>query len=165
MTYPLVGILRPGDQGVDDTLRVMGSMAREAAGTAPFDSRLWWNLTDDEKAHALRAWIARHVRYQDDPPGRELVRHPLQMLASIATAGYAVGDCDDVATLAATLALLMGLEVRFVVVRFRGAETFGHVYAEVKGRAGDSGWVDIDTTRPDALPAGVVIVQTATVGL
>lgn len=158
MTYPLVTTLPEGDAGVDQTLRAMAAMARHGAATVPAGwgrREVWWHLTPAMRARSLRGFLAARVRYVDDPPGAELVRHPLQMLEQIATTGEAEGDCDDVATLGAMLALVMGLRVRWVVLGFDRDAPFSHVFAEVAAPEGGQ-WVDLDVTRPEALPSLLV---------
>jgi transglutaminase-like putative cysteine protease len=73
---------------------------------------------------ALHYFVCQHVRYQRDPLTVELVKTPE------ATLRTGVGDCDDMSTLLAALALLSGAKARFVTVGFRQQGPFTHVYCE-----------------------------------
>ena len=107
----------------------------------------------------LRDWLAQAVTFKDDPATVSLaaggvaavddyLRDPItEQLPQLRQTGTIRGDCDDVATLGATLALAAGLPaVRFRVVSFQPAapRPFTHVFAEVLT---SRGWLDFDTTR------------------
>ena len=108
------------------------------------------------QAAALRAYLRRAVRFLRDPDGAEQVTPPAQLLATIARQGYAQGDCDDVATLAAAMGLSIGLVARFVVLGFGGPRgPYEHVYAELAAPPAPGRnpvWLDMDTTRPHVAP-------------
>lgn len=159
--YPTITTLRPGDAGTDDTLQAIVRMARQGAATNPFPRTVWSSLTPDEQVRALRDFLRHHVTYQDDPPGVELVRHPLEMLTAISRGRKVGGDCDDIAALGAMLALGMGLRARLVAVAFAPDAPFAHVWTEVSGRRGEAHWLDLDVTRPEAVPEGTVFARTA----
>lgn len=96
-------------------------------------------------AARIRAWLARYVRFVPDPVRDELIHDPVVMLETLARDGVAAGDCDDVATLGATLAESVGLPARFRVLGFDApGAPFSHVYAEVLA---GSRWMELDTTR------------------
>lgn len=107
------------------------------------------NSRDPEaQALALRTWIAAKVRFLRDPAGAELVQTPEYLLTQLSINGTVSGDCDDVATLAAALAMSIGLRARFQLVGFNGPSgPFGHIWTEVQGSQGGSWW-ELDTTRP-----------------
>jgi transglutaminase-like putative cysteine protease len=152
MTYPDVQRLLPGDAGAYQTLRQMSVYAQQAAAAFPGPT-LWPNLEPTMRARAIRGWLERHTRYREDPPGIEHSRHPLEMLASLSQGENPVaGDCDDIASLGAAVALACGLRARWRMVRLGGpGSDYGHVFAEVA--ASHRGpWVDLDVTRPQALP-------------
>jgi transglutaminase-like putative cysteine protease len=103
----------------------------------------------EAQALALRDWIASHVRFLRDPAGAELVQTPEYLLTELSKFGTVQGDCDDVATLAAALAMSIGLRARFQLVGFDGPTgPYGHIWTEVQGSQGGPWW-EIDTTRPD----------------
>lgn len=147
-----------GNQGIRETLKLMRDWVRE------FKS----NPTIRDKAVNLVFYIPRHnlfakakavwnfvrtnIRYVHDPNGVELVHWPTQVLSQ------AIGDCDDHATLVASLLEAIGIPTRLVAVGFEPGR-FSHVYAEaLLGRD----WFALDTTEPDQpfgwRPPGIVSV-------
>lgn len=163
MAYLEIRRLPPGDAGTDQTLRAMAAMAKRAAASFPGE-QLWWNLSGRDRCLAIRDWLRIHTVYQDDPPGVELVREPMEMMQMLVRgADAAPGDCDDVATLGATIALAAGLKVRWRVLRFGRGSPYAHVFAEIAPPEGGR-WIDLDVHRPAALPglpSGVEIISTA----
>jgi transglutaminase-like putative cysteine protease len=73
---------------------------------------------------ALYYFVCRHIRYQRDPLTVELVKTPM------ATLRTGVGDCDDIATLLAAMALLCGSDARLVTASFKRRGPFTHVFCE-----------------------------------
>lgn len=57
-------------------------------------------------------------RYANDPRHVELVKTPRRMVEEIRERGNTVVDCDDIATMAATMLLLIGREVELVALGF-----------------------------------------------
>lgn len=155
MAHIIVGVLEPGDRGTDRTLMEMRGMAQRAEPYIPDALRRFDPWT-------LREWLAEHMRFEADPPGTELVRHPLLMLDSINRGGYAVGDCDDAATLGATLALASGLLARYRVVGFSRDGPFAHVWTDAFDPRTGLGR-DLDIFRPRELPSGLAIYREAVV--
>jgi transglutaminase-like putative cysteine protease len=100
--------------------------------------------------------MVRRFRFVPDPKGVELLKSPGVMLNEWRLQGFAKGDCDDAAILSASIALAMGLRVRWVVLGFTPGGPYRHVYAEAcDGR----GWVDFDVTRPMQFPPGLRIYR------
>ena len=102
----------------------------------------------------LRGWLRMHVRFEYDPEGLELVREPLYMLQRISAQGYAEGDCDDVATLAAAIGMVSLLPARFRLLFFDETCDFGHVFTELWI---GTEWAPIDTTAPAQFPPGLEV--------
>jgi transglutaminase-like putative cysteine protease len=131
----------------------MRSDARTAAATPAVQAtarRITGSgTTPVTRALFLRSWLAQHTQFTPDPDDIELVRTAVEQLRRIASTGVMRGDCDDVATLGAALALAVGLQPRFVVLGFGVGPTpaFAHVYTDVLGGA-----VDFDVTRNAASP-------------
>lgn len=149
-----VGELEEGDAGTDRTLREMARLAREAVPFVPD----WYPHTP----RAIRAFLSDRMRFRPDPPGAEVVYHPLDLLDDIRRDGVAYGDCDDAAALGAALGVAAGHLVRFRVVGFSKEGPFAHVWAElVDSRTGSI--EDLDIFRPRELPTGSVIRREATV--
>jgi len=74
----------------------------------------------------------------------EVVRTPEWMLADRDRIGRIEGDCDDISTLFAAVAVIYGYRVRFVAIRYsRTVSHFEHVFVE----AWDGGaWRMVDLT-------------------
>jgi len=119
----------------------------------------------DSNTAAVR-WLANEIRfpasldsalrsvweYVPDPPGVEYVASPdlqiVRALDRLKSSGVfrLWGDCDEAATLAASLLLRLGEPSRIVAIRIPGAPLFGHVFLRWSGG-------DIDPTVPaDVLP-------------
>lgn len=98
---------------------------------------------------AIDAWLREHTRFLRDPVDDELLQTPRLMLAVIARAGVAPGDCDDVAMLGAALAKAIGIRARFVAESYLGpAAPLQHVYTVVLS---PEGWRALDVQRPSGL--------------
>jgi transglutaminase-like putative cysteine protease len=81
---------------------------------------------------AVRNFVAEKVRYSNDALGVEQVQDPQRMCEEIVRHGNAVGDCDDSATLIATLCRQLGRECEYVVVGFGMPGQFSHVFPRVR---------------------------------
>jgi transglutaminase-like putative cysteine protease len=98
---------------------------------------------------ALHAFVRDRIRYVRDILGTETVQTPERTLANEA------GDCDDKATLLASLLRAIGVNTRFEAVGFAPG-TWSHVIVQafVGGR-----WLPLETTldvRPGWRPPHVV---------
>ena len=131
--------LRPGSAAQTwDTLRLMRQVARSSALLPPVIAYAH-NIAAEQPdldghdqralAAALRAHLERRIRYLPDPAvtDTETIRTPLYMLAELEARGHARGDCDDVATLAASLATALGVRSRLIALAWGGV--YAHVYA------------------------------------
>lgn len=98
--------------------------------------------------------MVRRFQFVPDPRGVELLKSPHVMLNEYRLGGYATGDCDDAAILSASIALAMGLRVRWVLLGFTPTGPYRHVFAEAR-EAGR--WVDFDVTRPVQFPPNLRI--------
>lgn len=92
---------------------------------------------------AVFNFVRDAIRYTRDINDVEMLKAPDVLLAE------RFGDCDDKATLLATLLETVGYKTRFVAVGLR-TEDFEHVYVEVL--LGDprspQSWYALDTTEP-----------------
>lgn len=138
-------------QGTDDTVRHMRALALGAQTSWPL-RRLVEELCRGLRGKcylselaALFYFVCENVRYQRDPRTVELVKTPEATLAT------GVGDCDDIATLIAALALLSGSEARYVTAGFRPDGVHTHVFAEAL-EPRTKRWVTLDPVAVD--PAG-----------
>lgn len=138
--------LPSGEAGVVGTLKWMERFARDAAHNDHAIRMLalgqFQGLAQKDyigEAKRLHAFVRDRIRYVRDPEGRELVQTPQ------ATLGIGQGDCDDKATLLASLLMATGHPVRFVAVAVGPNPNLSHVYVET--RIGTS-WVPAETTEP-----------------
>lgn len=101
-------------------------------------------------------YLLRNIRFKPDPPGVELVRTPEQLISEISRMGFANGDCDDRAMLAAALLEALGIPAAFVVVGRAERGPFSHVLPAAMIRPDE--WVPFDSQERELigdLPAGV----------
>lgn len=93
----------------------------------------------------LHAYVRDSIRYLKDIHGVETIQTPLVTLQN------QFGDCDDKATLLASLLESIGHPTRFVAVGFQNPGDYQHVYVE--SRAGNRvSWIALETTQN--VPAG-----------
>ncbi len=152
MTPELRFPLSPGEAGVSECLAAMAAIVR----LCPVLRTVGTGARVMETAARLRAasstpavymdkvynFLRANVAFTPDPPFTELVRHPDQLLQTAAEKGKARCDCDEVATLGASLLLAQGIEPAFIVVGRPGhLDTAGRVklshvfYGAVLGRS------------------------------
>lgn len=156
MTTVLKGWAIEGGREVSVTLNKMRNLVRDGARDQFIidAARLLTHNTDerDYKAQAqiIRGYIKDRLRFVRDPNGVELLQLPRQLLADIQHRSYTMGDCDDAATLSATLLTAIGFPCRFEAVAFFSPHSpFSHVYTVCE--LGHGKELDMDTTRPDGL--------------
>lgn len=77
--------------------------------------------------YALERWLRRAWRIVDDPVSAEYVRAPSYILEC----GRLEGDCDDAATLAASILHAQMIPAQFVAIRRAGEQDFSHVFIRV----------------------------------
>lgn len=123
----------------------MASLARQAVRNPEFARAVTRLLgaqrpSIDAIDSALRPLFVYREEYE------EVVRTPEWMLNDLAKLGRLEGDCDDISTLLAAVALITGYRVRFVAIRYtRTVAHFEHVFVEM-----DDGqrWRMLDLTVP-----------------
>lgn len=140
----------PGNlRGILRTLEIMGELAREGA-SAPI-VRETAELVMGGAVYpgdALRSWLARRWIVVPDPFNVELVSSPalqLERWARRPELGLR-GDCDDLATLAAALALACGLGARYRAIVTGMGPLPDHVFTELEEPGGT--WIELDIMRP-----------------
>lgn len=145
-----IGRIPGGDFGAFATLQAMKFLTL-AGVRDPLTSELASRIiqrapTYTDRILALRGWLLRRVYFQPDPPEvTERIKTVREMITEAVTGRAVYGDCDDVAVLAAALGRVVGVPARFVVVRFRQAGPFLHVFTELFD---GSRWIEMDVTRP-----------------
>ena len=157
--------LPPGPEGTRATLRIMKKLANDAVrdprqivrakaielySAAGLRSRQWV-----PEIQALQRFVQNSIRYMRDPEDVELVQTP-EVTLKVAT-----GDCDDQATLLASMLKASGHPAQFVAIGLKGGP-FSHVLVET--RVGTSwlaaetilkkpfGWYPPDATSRYVLP-------------
>jgi transglutaminase-like putative cysteine protease len=80
---------------------------------------------------AVRNFVAEKVRYANDPVGLEAVKDGQRLIEEIQAHGLAVGDCDDICLLIATMCRQLGRQSEFITVGFGVPNHFSHVFARV----------------------------------
>lgn len=133
--------LEPGDQGTAQTIERMVDLAHQGAAH-PEIAWLAERLTHHPpwlRPQVLRDFLKGWLRFEPDPPNVELVRAPWVMIQERA------GDCDDIATLAASLALAAGMQARFQTVGPYGGP-FVHVFCQVRCCPSQP-WRELDISR------------------
>jgi hypothetical protein len=106
---------------------------------------------------SIRNFVAERVRYQNDPVALELVKDPQRLVEEMARHVIAVGDCDDIALLLATMGRQLGRESEFITVGFGAPNNFSHVFTRVR-EPKTARWVVLDPvagTREGAMLARV----------
>lgn len=123
-----------GVRGERSTL-LRGVTERVIAGLQPKDYL--------SEIRALRDFVARNVRYVNDPLTTEWVKDPQRLAEEILATGKAHADCDEIAALLAAMARQVGREAEFVTVGFGRPGRFTHVFARVKEPKSGQ-WVVVD---------------------
>jgi hypothetical protein len=126
-----------GPQTTIDTMRQLclgsrGERSMLVRGAVEYCTRGLLNKDYLSEVLSIRNFVAERVRYQNDPVGLELVKDPQRLVEEMARYGIAVGDCDDMALLLATMARQLGREAEFITVGFGPPNHFSHVFARVK---------------------------------
>lgn len=127
-------------RGPEDTIREMARMVKGPRGE---QSIVVYRATESvvrglqpkdylSEILAIRYWVAEKVRYKNDPLAMETVSDPERLITEIVSYGKAIGDCDDVASLIATMARQVGREAQFVTVGFGRPGKYSHVFARVR---------------------------------
>lgn len=138
--------------GTDDTISLMIRYARGPEGEQNALVRQWAEtlvrlLRPKDylgEILAIRHWCTGpHLRYTNDARHVEQVKSPFRVLTEVQTYKVSLLDCDDFATLIATLGMCLGREARFTMVGFGGADQYTHVFACLKEpRSGE--WIICD---------------------
>jgi hypothetical protein len=162
--------LSGGDKGIKETLDVMKKRAIEGAQHPQI-----WQLSrlivggdnpcpvrDREcEMHRLLGWTQENIRWTPDIGFAETVAAPWRTLEVRA------GDCDDLSTLLASLAVSIGIPARFKAIgaNKNSPNDFTHVYIEMKDIDGE--WVPAEPSVKEA-PLGwesPVITRTMQLGV
>jgi transglutaminase-like putative cysteine protease len=137
--------LADGAQGVRDTLYLMRSIVQRYktdVNIRHIAASLVQSLPQKDwsgQVQRLHQFVRDNIRYIRDIDGVETIQTPDKTLE------LKYGDCDDKATLLATLLQTIGHPARFVAVGTRAPGEYQHVYLETLiGKR----WVPLETTEP-----------------
>lgn len=138
--------LPDGDAGTRATLRIMVSLVRRYRKSLPIRTlaleiveRVPGHKNFPGEAAALCLWVRGNIRYVRDVTEVETLQTPLKTL------DIGQGDCDDQATLLASLLEAVGFRTRFMAIKTASLGPFIHVVAQAQiGRE----WVTLETTEP-----------------
>lgn len=143
-TISTLQMIPEGAAGIRATLRQMSQFVKAYKKTMPIREKALglvascmqkdWSC----EVRALHAFVRDEVRYVNDVNDVETIQAPDY------TMQFAAGDCDDKATLLASLLESIGHPTRFVAIGFQSG-VYSHVYVETK--IGNS-WIPLETTEP-----------------
>lgn len=136
-----IGELSEGDEGTAETIAAIQAIIDHACFIAP-GSAMVQNIArdlmvaanNDVQSFALELWhwARNSVSFKRDPSQVELVRHPRTLLESIAKSGQALCDCDDLATLLASIIAAAGSRpVLITVGKLRRPAHFAHIFVGI----------------------------------
>lgn len=87
------------------------------------------------EALCIYYWVNNNIRYMLDPFDVEFLKQPSRLLAE------PTGDCDDMATLIASMLLAAGHRAAFNLASFNNNSVPSHVFAMVMS---PKGWIPLD---------------------
>jgi hypothetical protein len=132
----------PGREGTYLTLLAMKALARRDALTEAvrlFSAMFTGPIEFDD-------YIRAHWVIVADPPDVEYVRAPSFQLEAAGTIGHFEGDCDDAATLAASVMWSLSWPCSLIAIRSPHALEFEHVFLRCAIAGG--GFFDVDPIVP-----------------
>lgn len=156
----ITSIIPAGRYSTQDVMAIMADFARNGHTDPKIQNivfRMTRDLVDDtSRMLAIRNWILANLTYSKDPPeakrlfnlsGEHFEHGELEMVktpsATLETRRY---DCDCVATLIAAMLLALGIQARFLAVKFHNNandDEFSHVFTQgYDSRTGT--WITID---------------------
>ena len=136
-----------GEAGISEMLATMAGLVKTANLRGIVD-RVAGGISRDSIVAGINPlvgvyeFLRRHIVFKTDPWGTDQVAAPDTLLTRIAQAGHTSGDCDDVATLGASLVRALGYQPVFLVMgrpeitdRMTGKVKLIHVFygARVRG--------------------------------
>ena len=101
-------------------------------------------------ARTVREYVEAHIRYTPDPVGVENITDPIEHMRLLQANPHAIllGDCDDAATLGASMGEALGIPATLTIMAFWAPNSpYQHVVAYLHPKGG--GVIDIDTTREE----------------
>lgn len=138
-----------GVGGIRQTLRIMRSLVNRYRVDPMIRARTitLLQLTPEKDApreiRAIFEFVRDRIRYVQDVVDVETIAAPDKVLALEA------GDCDDKATLLATMLESVGYPTRFVVTGYNAPNVFEHVYVEAM--LPDGSFIALDPSEPNGV--------------
>lgn len=77
------------------------------------------------------AFVRDNVTFIRDPSSSEYIVSPVRLIQHYNLNGFMAGDCDDHVMLLNSMLGSIGIQSKFVGVKFGGADTFNHVISGV----------------------------------
>jgi hypothetical protein len=93
----------------------------------------------------LDQWLRDNWRIVPDPLDAEYIRAPLYQLQLAGENGFLQGDCDDSATLAASILAAGSWPAALIAIRMPGDSEYSHVFVRTLY---NSVYIDIDPIVP-----------------
>jgi hypothetical protein len=148
---PLPPYLLTRFRGSPDTLRKMREHVWGPRGEKSFRvrqlteavTRGLWPKDYLSEILAIRNFCTTHIRYMNDPLHVELVKDPERIAEEIYAYGITTADCDEIASMIATMCLQVGREAEFIVAGFGSAGDYSHVFARAKEPKSGQ-WIVVD---------------------
>jgi hypothetical protein len=158
---PMMLPQRGGEDGIQDTLKVMGDLVTRAC-VHPLIRKQAMQAIQHCGANdricqqaALMIWVRSKMMFIRDPHGIEALHDPVMIAEAIEHKRQPYGDCDDFSMYLAALMRSVGLRANFRVVGFNGGK-LSHVY--VTGPKDEK----LDSTRnPWNMQAGEMLPETS----
>ncbi len=134
--------LPDGEAGTDHTIERMraavgrsrtSQMVHQVAAAIAGDQP---NRDKPAQLLALDTFLRRTVHFKPDTLGAEVLRDPEQLLHEIGVNGTTGADCDDVATLGASIVQSLGMRPYFVVCAKRPGGPWIHVHYAAQPSSG-----------------------------
>jgi len=139
---------------VDTKVKILEKLVKDSEKTPivyQVASLLTRGLKDElDVVKKIYDFIQAKVVYRKDAPYTEIFTAPYRMLRDIQMVGYAKGDCDEIATLGASLLKSVGVKVRFVITNTVTAKTeeFNHIFVQCWIPSLRK-WINFDPTKKD----------------
>jgi hypothetical protein len=130
----------PGDDGTAATVAAMQGVIDHAVSvTGPALAASLGQVCGDgpDAPERLYHLLRAVVRFQRDPDGVELLRHPADVLRDLLAWRSPRIDCDDLALLGASALAVLGYRPALVTVGRRESGRFEHVYFGFIGNDGE----------------------------
>jgi len=126
--------LGDGENGVVRTVGAMRAIIRDAADSPTvhqFASTIAASVPNRSRRaqlYALDQTMRDLLHFKEDTKGREVLRHPDQLLHEIGLNGVASCDCDDQTMLGAATLRALGFNPAIVTIVPPGEDEFKHVH-------------------------------------